>query len=235
MSTPSRALDRLVQRLDEVHTLVGLCTPEDADLTARLAARQRDAALCRAALVLLCGHMEGFFEEFVEDIVGFHEHHQTPIKDVAVRLRMAQLSRLLRTATGNHEQAAWDAVQELRQATVADEAASCAPGTLDAELIIDGFAVPGSDEVEGLLASVGIDRVWEGLPSDKLHLKKSLDALVHRRHPIAHGDASATATRGDLSDYSANMLELAKVLDERVARVLEAQHGATDPWAKLPR
>src|SRR6185503_7650306 len=93
-SPAARLLD---DRIAEVITLVRLCPPTDSDPPTRDEARRTETALCRSALVLLCSHMEGFFEDLVEDVLAFHEANETIIASLPVALRVRQAVVQVRT------------------------------------------------------------------------------------------------------------------------------------------
>jgi len=78
--TSSTAFQNFRGRLREVGALRSLCVSEDVAPRKRPRARQINDALCRAALVLLCAHMEGFFEQLINDILLFHESNNTPVR-----------------------------------------------------------------------------------------------------------------------------------------------------------
>lgn len=233
--TTSSSFRNFRERLREVGTLRTLCVREDVRPRERERARKRNVAVCRAALVLLCSHMEGFFEDLTADILQFHESNRTPLKAMPLRLRVAQVWRYVHLPEGASDERKWSALQAVRTSNVVDETANCASGMLDAELHTKGFAVPGSSEVEGLLKSVGVPNVWTAIDGElkTRHAWGPLDALVYRRHPIAHGEQGAKATPDDVSQYIVEMQKLAAAFDVVVARCLEYGFAVADPWSLL--
>jgi hypothetical protein len=214
-----------------------MCPTWDGDVSTREDDRRKERALSRAALVLLCSHMEGFFEDLVQDVLSFHERDGTSIKMLPVALRVKQSLTHVATLTesGTDDMRRWTVIQRFRSEPLFDETQACQRGLLDAALHTRGFASPGSEELARLFASVGFGRLWEEVharPHGAL-LKNSLDALVHRRHHVAHGDLSATITPGDLSSFVVDMQALADRVDVVVGEWLEDTHLRRNPWGVL--
>jgi hypothetical protein len=232
----SPALRSFRQRLGEVEALLKLCEPNLSGLEKRSKARKKDEALCRAALVLLCSHMEGFFEDLVQDILQFHELNGTEIVNLPLRVRIIQIWKHLELADSATDEKKWAGIQAIRSSNVANESLRCEVGTFNIDIHIRGFTTPGSKEVEKLLRSVGIDDVWdlvEKKNSGSRILKHSLDALVYRRHPIAHGNADAKATPDDVKQYLRDMRKLAKLFDDVIAESLLPCCVKGDPWSLI--
>jgi hypothetical protein len=107
---------------------------------------------------------------------------------------------------------------------------------LNLDLHVKGFSTPGSREVEELFCSVGLDKVWGAIetkkPGSRIY-RRSLDSLVARRHPIAHGDSGAMATLGDVRQYINDMRELAEIFDVVVTEHLLSMGAPDDLWATL--
>ncbi len=222
-------------RLREVGTLRSLCVSEDVAPRERPRARQINDAACRAALVLLCAHMEGFFEQLINDVLAFHELNGTRIGSMPLRLRITQVWHYLALNQASIDEKKWSALQKIKTSKMIDERITCTPGTLDVELHTKGFANPGSNEVESLFATVGLFMVWEWVDKD-LNTRRSydaLDALVARRHPIAHGDQGAKATPQDVLRYIIEMKRLTAAFDRIVGRWLTDTFAVADPWSLL--
>jgi hypothetical protein len=232
MDSPALRLFR--ERAGEVALLLALCSPEDADLPERMKSRKQDAALCRSALVLLCSHMEGFFEDLVSACLEFHERNGTLAGELPLRLRVVQIWRSREPPDGASDECIWRMIEGVRDAPLANDSTVCRCGLLDSELHVHGFATPGSKEVDKLFASAGILDVWSAIAeenTDVARVKTNLDAMVHRRHPVAHGDAGVAPTRGDIESYLSDMIVLAEHFDSAVEKRLIASHPTRTPWS----
>jgi hypothetical protein len=233
--TRSSAYRGFWEGLREVGRLRSLCVKRAVPADALRRARDRDDALCRAALVLLCSHIEGFFEQLVVDVLQFHEINCTPVRVMPLRLRVTQIWRYIQAAGIAVDEKKWAAIQEVKISGLSDEGGTCSGGMLDAELHTKGFATPGSKEVDILFTSVGLGELWAAIDA-KLSVTRSatwLDSLVQRRHPIAHGDQGAKATPKDVLTYIADMRKLAGAFDSVVGERLASAFAVPDPWSLL--
>lgn len=100
-------------------------------------------------------------------------------------------------------------------------------------IIPKGFAVPGSKEVEKLFRTIGVGDVWSLIEQKQprsRHLKQELDAVVKRRHPIAHGDAGATVTPEDVRQYVNSMKRLALLFDVIIVGFIADSLMVKEPW-----
>ncbi|MBK8174827.1 MAG: hypothetical protein IPK66_06020 [Rhodospirillales bacterium] len=104
---------------------------------------------------------------------------------------------------------------------------------LDPELHTKGFANPGSDEIECLFKTIGLQKIWErfaAIEADRV-IKNALNALVHRRNQIAHGQMDSTVTRADVEDYMAKVRRLGEVMDQVIEKEV-CEHLSVDAvWA----
>jgi hypothetical protein len=231
----SPASRRLDLRLDEVTTLVALC-PVDHSIGSRELNRSRERALCRSALVLLCSHMEGFFEDLIDDVIAFHEKNSTKVRNLPIALRVKQAKALVVTLSGSSSDVRkWEAIQTFRADHFYDESQACVSNMLDASLHTVGFASPGSSELESLFSSVGFTELWAEIAAWRSGylLKGTLDALVVRRHDVAHGKLNASITPSDITQYLLDMRALADSVDISVGEWLEASHERKNPWGLL--
>ena len=173
-------------RLKEIETLLGLCENENASLREKSNSRQTDGTLCRAALVLLCSHMEGFFEDLIENIMRFHSMNTTLTSCLPMRLRIKQIWKYLDAVNAASDDKKWEAIQMVRSSPIANMRGRCKADTLSFDLHVKGFSTPGSKDVERLFHSIGIDDIWSLIeakrPGSAIY-RRSLDALVHRPPP----------------------------------------------------
>lgn len=141
MARRSPALMSFRVRLGEVNRLLKLCEPASSPIKQRARARKRDDALCRAALVLLCSHMEGYFEDLIDSVIVFHELNKTLVRDLPVQLKVTQIWGSVGLTEGLNDSKKWDIIQAIRNQCLTDEALNCNSGFLDSDLHIKGLGI----------------------------------------------------------------------------------------------
>jgi hypothetical protein len=106
--------------------------------------RSEETALLRGALVLLCSHIEGYFEELIGDVIfALDTRVQTAARlPDAIRARQVLGDSSKWNNSGYTER--WKLVREYAASPLFDDAAAHVPGQLDAGLHTDGFANPGT-------------------------------------------------------------------------------------------
>jgi hypothetical protein len=169
-----------------------------------------DESLARAALLLLCSHVENFFESLIENILEFHEYNETPINQLPEKLKIIQLLKPSELLDMSYPGNKWKLIQKVCGSKFTDDAQKCAIGDFNLVAQVKGFASPGSEEVENLFKNVGLDNVWQIIEikagSDKLRL--SLNSFISRRHSIAHGNSADRPTPADIQNIVANTCNL---------------------------
>jgi RiboL-PSP-HEPN len=169
-----------------------------------------DESLARAALLLLCSHVENFFESLIENILEFHEFNKTPINQLPEKLKIIQLLKPSESLDMSYPGNKWKLIQKVRGSKFTDSTQKCAVGDFNLAVQVKGFASPGSEEVENLFKNIGLDNVWQIIEiktgSDKLRL--SLNSFISRRHSIAHGNAADRPTPADIQSIVVNTCNL---------------------------
>jgi hypothetical protein len=234
----SRAYAELQSRLDEIRLLLNLCEEEIPGTLGAARIRQQNEALCRGAVVLLCSHMEGYFEDLSRDILDFHERNQTPLKNLPISLRVGETLRMSAKEFADkicskEPKRRWELLCTVPCSRFISDDVRCETGMFDPDLHVKGFATPGSKETESLLEYFGFNDLWDEVlrRHGNSGLKISLDAIVSRRLPIAHGDSSAKATKEDVCGYVENMDRLAQVVEKFVAESLSRNYSNQTSWA----
>lgn len=108
-------------------------------------------------------------------------------------------------------------------------------GCMEAALHIDGFSNPGSTEIEQLFKTVGIVDIWtrfKTIEGDQL-IFQSVNAIVHRRNQIAHGDADATITLADAELYVKRAERIAEVFEDLISDEINFRLTYSDCWTTL--
>jgi RiboL-PSP-HEPN len=214
----SPALKNFQINLEEVKRIMSLFAIGTSDHRIRLV----NESLCRAALVLLCSHVENFFETLITDILVFHEANETPIDKLPKKLKVSQVLKISDSLSFSYPGDKWKLIQTVRGNKFANNAEKCSSGDFDQNIQIKGFASPGSKEVELLFSNVGIDKVWE-IIEDKFssgRLKFALNGFVTRRHNIAHGNAGDKPTPGDIEANVIDMDSLVNIFNLIVVEYL---------------
>jgi hypothetical protein len=214
----SPALKNFQFNLEEVKIIMSLFAIDTGDLRIRLV----NESLCRAALVLLCSHVENFFETLITDILVFHEVNETPIDKLPEKLKVSQVLKISDSLSFSYPGDKWKLIQTVRDNKFANNAEKCSSGDFDQDIQIKGFASPGSKEVELLFNNVGITKVWEMIEnkSSSGRLKFALNGFVNRRHNIAHGNAGDKPTPEDIEANVMDMDSLVNIFNLIVVEYL---------------
>jgi hypothetical protein len=231
----SRAHARLGQRFGEVRTLLGLCSSPETDPHAHRIAAGVDAAPLRGALVLLCSHLEGFFEDLVEEALLTLNFHAPDVRSIPLVIRQRQVTAKLRMTPLPDTERDWSGLLECVNHPLLRDDDSCSPGTrnIDSELHVRGFANPGTGEIDKLMASIGATDSWLAVTAEYGNKggADTVNAVVNRRNQIAHGNLESSVSRLDVEEY-VTVLELVCVLfDGLVGRHLASCISHADPWS----
>jgi hypothetical protein len=189
-------------------------------------------SLSRAALLLLCSHVENFFESLIIDILAFHEFNQTSIGKLPERLRVTQILRSTDLLDKPYPGDKWKLMDKIRGSKFINDHEKCASGDFDSELCIKGFASPGSKEIENLFRGVGIENIWssDAQGSNAMQLRSSIDAFVNRRNGIAHGSSSDKPTPSDITGFVKDVCKLVKHFNKIVAEYLIDEFNPSSLW-----
>jgi len=211
---------------------LNLCETDETVLLTDPIKRQRDTTLCRAAIVLLCSHMEHFFEETIKNVLEFHELNGTTIGALPMRLRVEQYAFLVKGIEAFHPEKRMENIMAAWQSKISRDDDVCSKGLLIATPHVGNFSNPGSEDVSKLYESIGVGNVWSLVnkgPHDQ-DLKARLDGLVARRNQIAHGEFNSIATRTDIEEYQGDMRDLSHQIDELIANHLKKIVSVNVPW-----
>jgi len=175
--------------------------------------RKKSSVLKRASIVLLCSHLEGYFEDLILEFVDKLCKSNITMDRIPGKLKVAQIKKDL--ASHNNKE---DLVKKLfiNYSKLWEDTQIIRSGYLDGERITRNFADPGSKKVEDLFESIDL-RIWRYIPSI---LKNDLDAIVKRRGDIAHGDLNSTVSFQDVNRYYNSALILARKINRKVERYL---------------
>lgn len=232
---PSLALSKFENRVLEVKRLLSLCTPEEADYRIKKESASRDEAILRGAHVLLCSHVEGYFEDLIADLIHAYDKLAKQVDTLPEELRAHQVMGPGAKWDMKEPSKRWQTVQAWATHPLVHANVAKAAGCLEASLHTDGFSNPGTTEIEWLFRTVGISEVWavfKGIEPDQIY-SKTVDAIVNRRNQIAHGKADATVTLADAVTYVQRAERVAEVFNSVVTTALNNQLKIADCWAEL--
>lgn len=229
---------RLAERFGEVWTLLGLCSSPETDTQTRRIAVGKDAALLRGALVLLCSHLEGFFEDLIEEALRAFDFLAPTVAAIPLAIRKKQVTSGLSLTNSSDPDRDWRVLLDCVAHPLLRDDHPCSPGSrrIDSDLHIKGFASPGTGEVNKLMASIGLIECW-GIVAEKFGSRRgayTVDAVVNRRNQIAHGNLESSVSRSDVEEYVVVLEKVCGQFDTLVGEHLASSTGSLDPWA-LPQ
>jgi RiboL-PSP-HEPN len=223
----SPALIKFWINLREVGVLASLSKEDESS------SRQREINEClsRASILLLCSHIESFFEDLILDILTFHEYNQTSMNMLPDRLKVIQTLRKPITDNLSADKK-WIIIENIIQSPFANSNNICYPGIFDVNLHLKEFASPGSDNVDDLFKSIGINDVWESVGNKAItnRPKINLNAFVNRRNNITHGSAADKPTMGNVRNYVCDICTIVVIFNEVVTEYLIHNFNVQDPW-----
>ena len=201
-----------VERLPEVETLYKLANQQLRSL-GLLKGGQAANPLCRAGVVLLSSHIEGYVEELSELILRRVVSTRTPKKRLAERF-LYYFSKDMLDEIGDTRDP--DKISAKIAALFdRDKDIWCAEEVFNEELpadrFVSGFSTPRFDQIQLFIARFGYKEykrdLARTLEADFQPCTNMVDNVVHQRNKIAHGDAVTAATPADV----AAMLKLVRL------------------------
>ncbi|WP_009632054.1 MAE_28990/MAE_18760 family HEPN-like nuclease [Synechocystis sp. PCC 7509] len=193
--------------------------------------REINECLSRASILLLCSHIESFFEDLILDILTFHEYNQTSISMLPDRLKVIQTLRKPITDNLGFDKK-WKIIESMIQSPFANTNNKCYQGIFNLELHLKGFASPGSKNVDDLFKSIGINDVWNLVENKDttMRSKNNLDAFINRRNNITHGSAADKPTMGNVRNYVRDVCAIALIFNAVVTEYIVNNFNVQNPW-----
>ena len=205
MSRYTEAYSGLVGRLPEVETLYKLANRHLVSVGPLTGARVSNP-LCRAGVVLLSSHIEGYIEDLSEVILRSIYENNASKKDLGSRFPY-YFSRDLIGEIGDTRDP--DKISEkIYTLFERDKHIWCSREKFSKELPADrfasGFSTPRFDEISRFVARFGYSDyrrdLGRNLQGNFQPCIRMVDNVVDQRNKIAHGDTVTTATPTDLQD-----------------------------------
>lgn len=212
---PSRALGELTgSRLAEVQTLLGR-RPAESEAKRSRREQEEAGAVNRAALVLLCAHLEGFLGDLAADVVDYLNESAPPLGDVPDALLACQVDGELEVIFGMN-----DSARRVSRTTKLIETfglmwsgSTLAGNPLKVDALVGDFRNPKPKAVQRLFARIGVEGVLDQISTANGNATWRLNELVEGRNDIAHGRARSVLD-GDIARDLQFVRDLAVELDE---------------------
>ena len=217
MARYTAAYSGLLRGLTEVSRLTDLA--RESEKKDPLGLWDQTNALCRAAVVLLCAHMEAYVRGLAEVALDRISNRQVGRSHLPPRFFYhISKDRLLKLREQNDPDNIAKSVFDFLQNDSAYWSwTGHFPAPPPADRFCKGFADPKVDKVRGFLRRIGYDTfkpdLRKTLRADFVTTTNMVDHLVDTRHRIAHGDASATKTPSDVAALATNVQRFCRVTD----------------------
>jgi hypothetical protein len=227
-SIRSPALKEFWENIKEVGTLMAHCSIPERNNKQRL----RNESCSRASLLLLCSHVERFFESLIVDILEFHEENNTPMAHLPIQLRYIQTWEGKLISESFDIDKRWKITNQIYKSPFLDDSETCKQGLFKTELILDGFASPGSSSVKKLFSYIGILDIWDSISQKTGRSKPEnrLNELVGRRNGVAHGNSADKPTPQDVKLIIQDICELVILFNAVVVEYLIATFNPKTLW-----
>ncbi len=193
--------------------------------------REINECLSRASILLLCSHIERFFEDLVIDILTFHESNQTLMSMLPDCLKVIQtLYKPITDNLGSDKK--WKIIENISRSPFADTSNKCCQGIFDVDLHLKGFASPSSNNIKYLFNGIGINDIWRLVENrtNTTTLKTNLDAFVYRRNNITHGSAADKPTMENVRNYVCDICAIVRIFNAIVTEYLVDNFKVQHPW-----
>jgi hypothetical protein len=217
MARYTTAYSSLISRLNEVHLLRRLASAREK--TDPITLRNEINVFCRAAIVLLCAHLEAYIKELGEVALTGIELKAVPRSEIASQFYY-HISKDVLNDLKNTSQP--DRIAEKLFLFLSDDLPywdrnGPFPQPLPVERFNKGFSNPGFDKIRAYFNRFGYGQ-YQGDLGGVLRANYNVtvnmvDHLVDTRNKIAHGDLSVTKTPSDV---------------EQMINIIRSYCGATD-------
>lgn len=226
----SQAYSDLSGRLEEVRVLSSLDPVRSGDLSKPATGN----ALCRASLVLLSSHLEGYLEDLVSEAIDTLVAHATPAHRLPLLLRAVHTEehlRVIELVKDRNSRATKIEAMFASESSLWSSGARLTASMVRAKAVCGQMSNPGSREVRQFLEIVGVDIDSHLVMHDSMDLLNRVNGLVNRRNAVAHGEVDASATAGDVDAYLELVESLGRHVDDAVALAVQGICGTPIlPW-----
>jgi hypothetical protein len=227
MARYTSAYKSFLNRLGEIEILRGAAAQKEKQCPISL--RKEINALCRGAIVLLCGHLEAYVKELGEVALDTFYTKRVPRTSISSRvyyhISKDVLDEIQSTTDG-------EKIAEKMFAFLENDISFWSrngpfPQQISAERFNKGFSNPGFEKIRTYFNRFG----YQQYKSDLGRLLKAqynptinmVDHVVDIRNKIAHGDPAATKTPSEVKD----MVKLVRFYCMSTDRVFASWCGKT--------
>jgi hypothetical protein len=178
--------------------------------------RNKENAIHRASIVMLCSHVEGYVEDILEEFVGNIKSIGATSSNIPCALKVELCRPGLILLNNNDHNVLRERIPEFIEKY---EEFWFSAERIQPELFPEfekkdwQMGNPWPDAIDAYLKRIGIEGFWDETNST---VKGDLDTLVQKRNLIAHGHFQATATHDDIKRYIISIVRLVKLLDRRI-------------------
>lgn len=180
-------------------------------------------ALCRASMVLLCSHIEGYVKELGEGVLNA-AYNKAVCRSKINNEVFYYLSkdRIQKIKSNEKPDKIADAVFEFISMESQNwQKTGGFPTPIDGEKFSFGFASPKVGKIDKYLKRFGYKTmkgdVASRLRSRARYIVGDIDNIVDVRNLIAHGEASATRTPREVNEHVVSALLFCRAVDEGFA------------------
>lgn len=207
----SQSKEKFDERIQEIKILQR--TIPEPKLLATEEIRNLEKAIHRASLVMLCGHVQGYIEDALEEFLDRLRSNRVSSGKIPPELKVALCKPDLITLKNDDYNIL---VQRIPQFIRRYEGIWCSMREIPPEEFPEietrdwRMGNPWPNTLEMYLKRIGIEELWD---DSSRTLKSDLNTVVEKRNLIAHGHFDATATNEDIRRYIESMQELIQRID----------------------
>jgi hypothetical protein len=232
MPSHTPAYIRFKSRLDEVYHLYRLCRSyEAAKPHLKLEKTAHVNALVRSAIVMLCAHIQGFIEDYADQVVDRFVQDGVDRAKLPDKLFYYAVRPSIDAIRSSSDPDV--IIERLREFNALFGPLVLGPGAVSADLIgkgyKDGFGSPTVKEIAKFFRRFGYETfeadLKARLKAKYLVAANAVDHIITERTKIAHGDANATTTPKDFRAYLQLVISYLSVADFAAAKQFRRKFG----------
>lgn len=213
---PSNSKEKFDERIKEITLIQGMLP--NSTLRESDDERCKENAINRASIVMLCGHIEGYVEDVLEEFIELIRDSRLDSRKIPIILKVMLCKPGLKSLSNSDHNVLAKRIpifiKNYEDIWLSD-------GRLDSqrfpEFIRNDWQIgnPWPKTILVYLERIGIVDVWDD--TNRI-LKGDLETLVDKRNLIAHGHFEATATQEDVNRYIESAKNLVDLLDTKIER-----------------
>jgi len=224
----SAAFHALEIALGEVEHLLAVL-PGQGPLRGRLA---RARVVGRASVVLLASHFERFFYALNEEAISFLNARNVPSNEIPEPMRLLQCANIIDRLSETQ----WQNRAAQLAAFAGDDARlwiDGETGILKHDALLTWMKSPKPTDLLRYFSYWGINDVFTAVTrkrATRARMFLLVSELVDKRNDIAHGDATAQATKLDVQRYAGTVRTFCARVDRLLSVWIERRFRNGRPW-----